>query len=233
MLTDWTQPLSRKLSMDATYVLGIILAIVAGIFLAVQSGTNATLGNTSGSKAFASVVSFGVGAVACLLYFLVDTVGLKHPLPSAAGVAAVPWWAWIGGVLGAYYVVVVILFAQKLGAGTLVAVFVCSQLVTSCVLDLAGIVGFKRHAFSWPRWVGIALMIAGIVLTTQFPGSVVEYVPSDQQPQQQRHLQGLALLEKGGHGCGWQSISIHSKTHSSDLELGQHSRPVSCAASGN
>jgi uncharacterized membrane protein YdcZ (DUF606 family) len=35
-------------------------------------------------------------------------------------------------------VVVVIIFAQKLGAGTLVAIFVCAQLVTSVVLDLTG-----------------------------------------------------------------------------------------------
>jgi uncharacterized membrane protein YdcZ (DUF606 family) len=52
--------------------------------------------------------------------------------------AAAPWWAWIGGALGAYYVVVVIIFAQKLGAGTLVAIFVCAQLITSVVLDLTG-----------------------------------------------------------------------------------------------
>jgi uncharacterized membrane protein YdcZ (DUF606 family) len=34
--------------------------------------------------------------------------------------------------------VVVIIFAQKLGAGTLVAIFVCAQLITSVVLDLTG-----------------------------------------------------------------------------------------------
>lgn len=62
---------------------------------------------------------------------------------------AAPWWAWIGGVLGAYYVIVNISFAYKLGAGTAVSVFVCSQLGCSIVLDLAGLVGFQKRAFSW------------------------------------------------------------------------------------
>jgi uncharacterized membrane protein YdcZ (DUF606 family) len=63
--------------------------------------------------------------------------------------AGAPWWAWIGGVLGAYYVIVNISFAYKLGAGTAVAVFVCSQLGMSIVLDLTGLVGFQKRAFSW------------------------------------------------------------------------------------
>lgn len=52
-------------------------------------------------------------------------------------------------MLGAFYVVVNITFAYKLGAGTAVAVFVCSQLCTSIVLDLTGLVGFQKRAFSW------------------------------------------------------------------------------------
>jgi transporter family-2 protein len=55
----------------------------------------------------------------------------------------------VGGVLGAYYVIVNIIFALKLGAGTAVSVFVCSQLAMSIVLDLTGLVGFQKRAFSW------------------------------------------------------------------------------------
>jgi uncharacterized membrane protein YdcZ (DUF606 family) len=64
-------------------------------------------------------------------------------------VPGAPWWSWVGGVLGAYYVIVNICFAQKLGSGTAVAVFVCSQLCMSVVLDLTGLVGFQKRAFSW------------------------------------------------------------------------------------
>jgi hypothetical protein len=63
--------------------------------------------------------------------------------------AGAPWWSWIGGVLGAYYVIVNIIFAYKLGAGTAISVFVCSQLSMSIILDLTGLVGFQKRAFSW------------------------------------------------------------------------------------
>lgn len=72
--------------MDATYILGVILTILGGIALAVQSGVNASLGSSTGSKPFASVISFAMGTAICLLYLLIDTAGLKHQLPSAAGI---------------------------------------------------------------------------------------------------------------------------------------------------
>lgn len=108
--------------------------------------------------------------------------------------AAAPWWSWIGGALGAYYVIIVIIFAQKLGAGTLVAIFVCAQLITSIVLDLTGLVGFSRRVFSWQRWVGAASMVAGVVLVTYFPGETVAAVQERMQQAKQdssshtRHL---------------------------------------------
>eukprot|EP00878_Enallax_costatus_P013178 GHUV01013775.1.p1 GENE.GHUV01013775.1~~GHUV01013775.1.p1 ORF type:complete len:232 (+),score=45.94 GHUV01013775.1:613-1308(+) len=172
--------------MDGTYILGVILTIVGGIALAVQSGVNSSLGIGSGSKPFSSVVSFATGLLVCVLYFIVDTQGLHHQLPSAAGIRGTPWWAWIGGALGAYYVIIVIIFAQKLGAGTLVAIFVCAQLIASIVLDLTGLVGFQRRAFSWQRWVGAALMVAGVVLVTHFSGTPVAAVEK-----QTSHTQGV------------------------------------------
>lgn len=105
----------------------------------------------------------------------------EHLFTSVA-CAGAPLWTWIGGPLGAYYVIIVIIFAQKLGAGTLVAIFVCAQLIASIVLDLTGLVGFQRREFSWQRWVGAALMIAGVVLVTQFPGAPV--AAAQQQTQQ-------------------------------------------------
>jgi transporter family-2 protein len=81
---------------------------------------------------------------------LSSAVSLSTPCVTVTAVAAgAPWWAWIGGALGAYYVVINITFAYRLGAGTAVAVFVCSQLCTSIVLDLTGLVGFQKRAFSW------------------------------------------------------------------------------------
>ncbi len=73
--------------MSAAYVVGCILSVVSGCMLATQSGINSTLGKHAG-KSFASVVSFGVGLVALLLFFAVDA-GILHNLgPTREGVAS-------------------------------------------------------------------------------------------------------------------------------------------------
>lgn len=72
-------------------------------------------------------------------------MAMHTPLTSAppSPTPGVPWWGWVGGVLGAFYVAVVILFAPVLGAATLMATFVCAQLATAVTLDTMGWVGYK------------------------------------------------------------------------------------------
>ncbi|KAF8063729.1 MAN4 [Scenedesmus sp. PABB004] len=164
---------------NALYAAGVLCTVLAGVALAVQTGTNATLAAVAGSRPFSAVVSFAVGTAACAVYFAVDCLALRHAPPTAPGIAAAPWWSWAGGLLGAYYVVVVIIFAQALGAGTLVSVFVTAQLATSVALDLAGLAGFSRRAVSWPRLLGVGLMVAGVVLVTRWPGALL--APSELQ----------------------------------------------------
>ncbi|KAG2449633.1 hypothetical protein HYH02_005166 [Chlamydomonas schloesseri] len=154
---------------SATYVVGCVCAGLAGAMLATQSGINSTLGAAVG-KSFASVVSFAVGLGALLVFFAVDTAALGHKGPTLAAAAAVPWWAWVGGFLGAWYVAVVIIFAPVLGAATLMALFVCCQLATAVLLDSMGWVGFKQRPLHWARLVGLGLMLGGVVLVTYFDG---------------------------------------------------------------
>jgi drug/metabolite transporter (DMT)-like permease len=87
--------------------------------------------------------------------------------------AGAPWWSWVGGALGAFYVCSAIIFAQKLGAGTLTAVSVTAQLVTAIALDGLGLVGFHKRKVHWARLVGAVLLIAGMVLITRFRGDLV------------------------------------------------------------
>ena len=56
--------------------------------------------------------------------------------------SGLPWWAWIGGPLGAFYVASNILFARILGSGILTAIFVTGQLCTAIVMDAQGWLGF-------------------------------------------------------------------------------------------
>lgn len=132
--------------------------------------------------------------------------------------ADAPWWSWTGGVLGAFYVVVVIVFAHKLGAGTIVAIFVCAQLSTSIILDLIGLVGFSKRLFSWPRIVGAVLMIMGVVLITCFPGDTLAAVEKRLLLEQRSTAAGAAAVSTSGtcRGCSRPLMEL-GRHHAADV----------------
>jgi bacterial/archaeal transporter family-2 protein len=140
------------------------VAFVVGALMTVQTGSNARLKEALGEALPAVIVSSSVGVI----LLLVATLGTRTPWPSLATLAGAPWWAWLGGVLGAVYAVAVVLLARQLGAAPLTALIVTGQLVCSVVLDHFGWVGFTEHAAGIGRIVGCLLMVAGFFLIARF-----------------------------------------------------------------
>ena len=75
-----------------------------------------------------------------------------------------PWWVWVGGLLGAFYVLGSIVTAPRLGAATLVALILAGQSIASLLVDHYGWVGFPEHPITALRVVGIALLAGGVLL---------------------------------------------------------------------
>jgi transporter family-2 protein len=141
-----------------------VLAFFAGVVLPFQAGINAQLAHWLHSPVRASLVSFFVGTVA----LLVLSLAVWRPLPSGARIAGAPWWVWVGGLLGAFYVVGVVVTAPRLGAATLIALVVAGQAVASVLVDHFGLVGFKEHHATPGRIAGMALVVAGVTLVRVF-----------------------------------------------------------------
>lgn len=136
------------------------LVMLAGVAVASQSGVNATLARGVGGPVQAAFLSFAVGTVALLLVVLAR----RDAWPDAAALGALPWWAWVGGLLGAFYVTVAVLAAPKLGAGALVAGVIAGQLLAVVVIDHFGWLGFPQRLLTLPRMVGVVLLGAGALL---------------------------------------------------------------------
>jgi transporter family-2 protein len=92
----------------------------------------------------------------------------RKPLPSLAKLGGAPWWVWIGGLLGAFYVAGSIFAAPKLGAVMLIAAVVAGQSFASLLIDQFGWVGFKEHHISPGRIAGMALVASGVALVRIF-----------------------------------------------------------------
>jgi bacterial/archaeal transporter family-2 protein len=137
-----------------------LLAVAAGVLLPVQAGINAQLRSAVGSPLSAALVSFLVGtaglAAAAVLF--------RESFPLRGAWVATPWWYWVGGLIGALYVVATIVLAPRLGAATMIAAIVAGQMVASLLLDQYGVLGFPVHPISAPRMLGAALVIGGVIL---------------------------------------------------------------------
>ena len=142
----------------------LLFAFAAGAVLPFQAGSNAELADWVNSPVRAAFVSFLVGAI----LLLVAAAFVFKPLPSWERLGQAPWWVWIGGALGAFYVVGSIVSAPKLGAATLIALVVAGQGAASIVVDHFGWVGFEPRHVTPGRLAGIALVGAGVLLVRIF-----------------------------------------------------------------
>ena len=137
------------------------LAVLAGIGNAVQSGTNATL-----VKTLAQPFAAGL-AVACVTgttFLAVGLVSGRLSLPSAEQALQAPWWAWIGGALGAVVVLSQLFVARQIGAAPYLGILVTAGVATSILLDHFGWVGFEPDPAGLWRILGAVLMVAGVTL---------------------------------------------------------------------
>ena len=140
--------------------LPVLLALAAGVSIVVQQVLNSSLRTALGSAAWAGFMSYLVGVV-CML---VLALALREPLPPAGVAARIPWWAWIGGLFGAIYIILAILLVPHLGAATFVALLVAGQMLASVTFDHHGWLGLAQRPIDAPRLIGVALLIGGVVL---------------------------------------------------------------------
>ena len=140
-----------------------VLVTLAGALSAAQSGGNAQLVRCIGRPWLSALLVSLVTTCVFLAAFLLT--GAR--LPQAGQAAAVPWWAWTGGLCGAAYVASTLFFAQRLGAGLFTGLTITAGIAASVALDHFGLLGFARHAAGPARLLGAALMVAGVILVAR------------------------------------------------------------------
>ena len=146
--------------MNAGFMIATGLMVLAGIAVAVQAPVNARLGGALGGSLVAAMVSFGVGFLALLVICV-----LRGNLPGGQAIAAVPWWAWPSGLLGAYYVWAATSSVSVLGVLTTIAALVLGQMLGGIALDAVGAFGLQMREIGWQRVTAAVLVGSGVVLS--------------------------------------------------------------------
>jgi bacterial/archaeal transporter family-2 protein len=142
--------------------LAVLLGVGAGCLVGMQAPINSRLGKTVGSVQ-AATLSFLVGTTVLLLI-----VGFVHGGFGDLGkLGKVPWWALVGGLLGAAYVTVALLAVRTLGASGLIAVVITGQLTMSVASDRFGLFGLAKEHIDGSRIAGLVLLAVGVVLVVR------------------------------------------------------------------
>jgi len=136
--------------------LPLALAVVAGFFMSVQAPTNAILGKASGSAVVAAFISFLIGTLALGVAVAAGSGRLLAP-----ELRAVPWYAWLGGLYGAFFVAMAAFGAPRIGTGPLLTAAIAGQLIGAIVLDHYGMLGLARQPVSPEKLAGAALVLIG------------------------------------------------------------------------
>lgn len=144
-------------------LLSMIAVVLAGGATALQAPTNAKMMTAVGSPVNAAFVSFAVGTAALGIMAVI-----LQTKPDMAAARGLPWYAWIGGLYGAVFVVAAAWGVPRLGVALTITLMVAGQLLIGLILDQVGAFGAPQHPISLGRLAGVALVIGGVLMVRRF-----------------------------------------------------------------
>lgn len=138
--------------------------ILGGVLQTFGAAMNAQLNASPSNRWLASTVSFGLITAFFVCVFAI----FPTPLPSVKGLSSMPWWAPLGGLVGAVQVYAGLTLVNRVGAGPFVGFTVTAALITSLAVDHFGLFHMPVHSVNPGRVAGALLMVGGISLIAKF-----------------------------------------------------------------
>src|ERR1700688_1656511 len=105
----------------------IIMALISGAILPIQATINFRLSKNVGGPIIAAFISFAVGTIGLLLYLIISKQFNFRELVAQPS----PWWIWIGGLLGTFYVAAIVMLVPRLGVALAFSLVVTGQTITA------------------------------------------------------------------------------------------------------
>jgi transporter family-2 protein len=142
----------------------VVLALLAGAVLPVQGAVNGLLRADIGAPFTVGAVSFLVATLSMAAVLLLVIAFTDQPRPKLACLGDMPWWGWLGGFVGAFYVTAVFTAIPVIGTAATVGLTVAGQQIASLFVDGYGWFRLPVRPVSPLRLAGVAVVLAGVTL---------------------------------------------------------------------
>ena len=149
--------------MSNTY-LYLLFALLAGAMMPTQATVNGKMASVLQSPILAAFVWFLVGTIALFVYALLS----GETLSTLADAKNAPPIAWIGGILGAFFVAAAVILVPRLGVAMTFSSIIAGQMLVTLVIDHFGLLGVPVKEISLARVGGILLITAGVILIRRY-----------------------------------------------------------------
>lgn len=139
---------------------------MTGACSAIQIAVNGQLGLALHSSLHAAFVSFIVGTLSLFMI-----VCIQHPkihINTPDGCTKNPWWMWIGGFLGALYVIGNAFIGPQITTGTTVVVGLLGLMTAGLIIDQTGILQSPEKPVSYHQILSLCAMFGGVCMIRMF-----------------------------------------------------------------
>ncbi|MBE9225320.1 DMT family transporter [Phormidium sp. LEGE 05292] len=141
----------------------LLLALLSGAVLPIQTSLNAQLARGLNSVPLAANISYFVGALVLVMLLLTGQFG---ELEWSALIKA-PRWSLVGGLLGAWYIASSAYFASILGTTLTIGFVIGGQAIAGIIIDHFGWLGMPQYRLTRHRRFAIGLLIVALFFLVQ------------------------------------------------------------------
>jgi bacterial/archaeal transporter family-2 protein len=137
-----------------------LLAFAAGIGGASQIAVQGRLGDRVGTLEAVATAAL-VGTTIALVTLLLA----RRSFVGIGDAVAGPKWQLLGGVMSVFIVLTITVSGPRIGVVSTTAFLIAAQLSFATAIDRFGWFGVRSVPVSWPRLLGIVLLLTGAALT--------------------------------------------------------------------
>jgi len=139
-------------------MIGILIALISGALMSIQGVFNTEVTKQTSLWVSNSWVQFSA-LIVCLIAWFFQGRESFGKLTSVN-----PKYILLGGAIGAFITLTVIISMNNLGPAKAALLIVISQLIVAYLIELFGLFGVTKVDFSWTKLLGMALAVGGIIL---------------------------------------------------------------------